>query len=621
MDPVEGKAVNSKKNFLEKITVSRYVAGFAAVAVFAVSVYSLMHLSTGRAAVTPVVYEAETFTLPSKAEIRSDSATSNGQYVLLFSNGSLTKTVTTTSDTLDVAVKAKSSSCSGAANMSLIVDGKTIMTKTTSNSWTAYAQAYSLKAGTHTVAVAFTNDYSARKCDRNLYVDVVSLTPVSTTTTTPPPTVPTSLAITTPFKMTSGTSGVSGWNADGGYSGGSTANYTGTVALGTSTTPEAIYRNERYGAFTNTFTGLDASKTYSLNLHFIESYVNAAGQRIFNVTVNNNPVLTNFDIFAQAGGKGIALVKSFTFTPDANGTVAIAFVAGTADNPKVCAIEIDVASSTATTTPPPTTTPTPPPSPQKILRSATFDTLPISDPITPANFNAVLGGTNNNTVEYDDTSVVADSRGTGNVLRTKLDPNTIRSNPAGNNGIVVFPPLTSVDNACMSYDIKFDSNFEFSLGGKLPGLEGVVPGTSPSDPTGGHPTDMGWSGRMMWLGPKAYSWAGPINMAVSYMYHPGQTDIYGDNVRWNKAFVAGQWHTVKQCYVMNTPGMADGTLQAWFDGTQVLDLHNFVYRSAARSDLHINYINWSIFRGGGDLTWASSRVGYIDIDNVLVTTQ
>ena len=61
------------------------------------------------------------------------------------------------------------------------------------------------------------------------------------------------------------------------------------------------------------------------------------------------------------------------------------------------------------------------------------------------------------------------------------------------------PLARQVDNACLSYDLRFDANFDWSLGGKLPGLSGVAPGVSPTLPAGGgNPGDKGWSGRLMW---------------------------------------------------------------------------------------------------------------------------
>ncbi|MDQ2744520.1 MAG: hypothetical protein M3Z66_19810 [Chloroflexota bacterium] len=252
----------------------------------------------------------------------------------------------------------------------------------------------------------------------------------------------------------------------------------------------------------------------------------------------------------------------------------------------------------------------------KIYRSANFNGDAVAS-VKPATFSNDLGAVNAGVSAFGDMTIAKDSRGTGNVLRTELTKGTIRAD--GNGAVIDVPLVQQYDKACMSYDIKFDAAFDWSLGGKLPGLEGVAPGVPASAPSGGHPTSAGWSGRLMWVGPKAYSWAGPSNMVVSYMYHPGQTSQYGDNVRWNKAFVAGKWHTVKQCYAMNTVGQKNGVLQAWMDGSLVVSLPNFVYRT--RSDVHINYIAWELFRGGNTLAWAGSRTGYVDIDNVQITSQ
>jgi hypothetical protein len=252
------------------------------------------------------------------------------------------------------------------------------------------------------------------------------------------------------------------------------------------------------------------------------------------------------------------------------------------------------------------------------LRLAKWDSLPTGH-ITPAGFNSQLGGTNKGTRVYDDSYVAADSRGGGKVYRLKLAAGTYKNYPSGNNGIVTFIPLSrKVDNACLSYDIRFSPNFDWSLGGKLPGLEGVAPGVSPSKPTGGgKPGGLGWSGRLMWLGPKAYAWAGPTDMVVSYMYGPRQQSYYGDNVEWHKAFVRG-WQTVKMCYQMNTVGSANGKLQGWVNGTRVLNRTNYVFRT--RKDVHITHLNWSIFRGGNTRAWVGKTDGYIDFDNVRITT-
>ena len=77
------------------------------------------------------------------------------------------------------------------------------------------------------------------------------------------------------------------------------------------------------------------------------------------------------------------------------------------------------------------------------------------------NFNAQLGSRYTVTTPFDDSSVT--SRGTGKAYRLRLASGSYKNYPAGNNGIVTFVPLArQVDNACLSYDIRFSPTFDLS---------------------------------------------------------------------------------------------------------------------------------------------------------------
>jgi beta-mannosidase len=107
--------------------------------------------------------------------------------------------------------------------------------------------------------------------------------------------------------------------------------------------PAAAYRGEIYGAFNYTFpmAKLADGKTYTVRLHFSENSFKSAGSRKFNVDINDKRVLSDFDIFAEAGGEFKAVVKEFTgIVPDRNGNVVVNFTFGSADDPKVDAIEV-----------------------------------------------------------------------------------------------------------------------------------------------------------------------------------------------------------------------------------------------------------------------------------------
>lgn len=130
--------------------------------------------------------------------------------------------------------------------------------------------------------------------------------------------------------------------ADTDYSGGSQYSSTNSVDTSavTNPAPEAVYKTVRYGNTTYTIPNLTANTNYTVRLHFNELYWNSAGSRVFNVSLNGNQVLHNFDIFNTAGGEKKAIVEQFNATSDSNGEIAIA-LSNVTDNAMVNGIEID----------------------------------------------------------------------------------------------------------------------------------------------------------------------------------------------------------------------------------------------------------------------------------------
>jgi len=175
---------------------------------------------------------------------------------------------------------------------------------------------------------------------------------------TPTPT-PTAGSGSGNVQINAGGSAASPFVADKDYSGGSTASVTNTISTSgvTNPAPQAVYQSNRYGNFTYTIPGLTANGSYTVRLHFAEEYWTAAGKRVFNVGINGTQVLTNFDIFATAGGEYKAVVKQFNATASGSGAITIQFTTVT-DNAQINGIEILGGSSP---TPTPTSTPTPTP--------------------------------------------------------------------------------------------------------------------------------------------------------------------------------------------------------------------------------------------------------------------
>lgn len=102
--------------------------------------------------------------------------------------------------------------------------------------------------------------------------------------------------------------------------------------------PAAVYQTERWGRCTYTIQ-VNKRKTYTVRLHFAEFKL-APGERKFNVDINGRRVLADYDIAAEAG-KSKAVVKDFaSVAPDADGNIVVAFTRGSADEPKICGIQI-----------------------------------------------------------------------------------------------------------------------------------------------------------------------------------------------------------------------------------------------------------------------------------------
>ncbi|MDQ2800066.1 MAG: malectin, partial [Armatimonadota bacterium] len=148
-------------------------------------------------------------------------------------------------------------------------------------------------------------------------------------------------AATAVYQIDAGGGASSPFAADSHVQGGST--YIASAAVSTTgvvnPAPQAVYQSERYGNFTYTLSGLTPGASYTLRLHFAEIYWTRAGVRVFNVSVNSRPVLSNFDIFAAAGGANKAIVKTYPAVADANGHVTVGFTT-VKDNAKLSGLEL-----------------------------------------------------------------------------------------------------------------------------------------------------------------------------------------------------------------------------------------------------------------------------------------
>jgi hypothetical protein len=142
--------------------------------------------------------------------------------------------------------------------------------------------------------------------------------------------------------VNSGGGAVGPFVADASFAGGTqAAPVTSTIDTSglAAPAPQAVYQTERYGNFIYTFTGLIPGTSYNVRLHFAETYWTGIGQRRFNIFINGNQVLTNFDIIAAAGAPNKATIQEFLVPANGVGQMVIQYTTVT-DNAKASGMEI-----------------------------------------------------------------------------------------------------------------------------------------------------------------------------------------------------------------------------------------------------------------------------------------
>jgi N-acetylneuraminic acid mutarotase len=143
------------------------------------------------------------------------------------------------------------------------------------------------------------------------------------------------------LRINAGGNAYGSWSADTYFTGG---NLFSEIVPIDNTTDDILYQTERWA---NTFTyqiPVPQNGYYRVNLHFAEVYHGISnslgvGARVFNVAAEGNPVLTNYDIFQEAGGPAKAIIEPIDSVLVSDGILTLQFTTVT-DNAKISAIEI-----------------------------------------------------------------------------------------------------------------------------------------------------------------------------------------------------------------------------------------------------------------------------------------
>lgn len=222
---------------------------------------------------------------------------------------------------------------------------------------------------------------------------------------------------------------------------------------------------------------------------------------------------------------------------------------------------------------------------------------------------------------------------------TRVVDGTLRAhytkNDAGGlaGGFLFDPYFDGVEEAYLEYKVKFDKNFLWQTGGKLPGLGGSATGINSetagrgSIPSGCKYNDNGFSARLMWRRNVAHT-QDPYLILYSYFAKKEDntlrqpTNDCGDGYRIFTGLEDDKWYTIKQYMKLNTPGRSDGTVIMWINGVETFKQTDFMIRKSGKGNVKINQLVINTYRGGNrtDTHWQSPRDEYAFFDDFKVWT-
>jgi hypothetical protein len=217
-----------------------------------------------------------------------------------------------------------------------------------------------------------------------------------------------------------------------------------------------------------------------------------------------------------------------------------------------------------------------------------------------------------------ESAIITDAFAGGKSLRVQYPAGGIGPRETGAQFPIIFRDIPGItggyyDELYLRYYVKFEEDFDFVKGGKLPGLMGGGDSWSRS---GGHQPDgtNGWTLRFMWRT------GGRI---VVYAYLPkSENGKYGGET-WGQDldcdFVAepGKWICIEQYVNVGTPNKDNGKLIVWINGEEKLKLIDTRCWNVKNNYGRIGGIYFSTFYGGNTKDWAPAKTCYIQFDGLV----
>ncbi|KAF5282780.1 hypothetical protein FQR65_LT02777 [Abscondita terminalis] len=245
--------------------------------------------------------------------------------------------------------------------------------------------------------------------------------------------------------------------------------------------------------------------------------------------------------------------------------------------------------------------------PMKIVRAQLYQkTINWNNYVTGQTYTNVLATSDFDSVTGWDNSRAMISNGT---LRIKIEKNAL----SGAGGLISNTKIPDGSAYELSFDVRFDSKFDWSRGGKVGFGFGIGNGNTgcnlPLDGAGG-------SLRIMWYNNTDTNRV----YFIPYLYYQGMPGPCGDNFGktypTSGSITKNTWYSVYMYIRSNTNSNTDGHVQIKINGVTLID--QSMSWTTDDSKRLINNLSFHTFRGGKGDQWMSSTDGYIYYDNLFV---
>ena len=185
--------------------------------------------------------------------------------------------------------------------------------------------------------------------------------------------------------------------------------------------------------------------------------------------------------------------------------------------------------------------------------------------------------------------------------------------------------LAEYNELYLSFKVNFDKEYDFSLGGKLPGLGALNTNLRDADNNQLTPTgckvitkdpDAGFSLRSMFK---------ENGKAIGYFYYQNNpsTDNCGEQVPYmyngtSFAFKREKTYLIEQYVKMNDAGLANGIVTIHVNGFKVLEKTGLMFSENRLYKINQLFIN--IWHGGNSIDWAPSVNSTVVLDDVALSS-